>query len=272
VDKQQPGKAFLPSAHDLWDPSSRDEGLADESLDAHDPVPGIDMGTWGTSLSTSAIDNESSPKTHKTCISCREDKNACDSLTPCGHCQSIQASESCTYQEAVGRPAPSLNDHTIPQAGAMQSYMDETHSKLVSPQLTPTSVATTDQQEPQFACPTCHRKFSRRNILVNHERTHTGEKPYACSFEGCNKTFAQQGDQTRHEQAQHFEKSFQCGDSQSGGPSWGCGKRFRRKDGLLEHHSKTKKGKQCLADRDKLVRLESAGDQDKQLLLPASLV
>jgi hypothetical protein len=31
---------------------------------------------------------------------------------------------------------------------------------------------------------------------------------------------------------------------------------------LLEHHSKTKKGKQCVADRDKVMGLERGGDED----------
>jgi uncharacterized Zn-finger protein len=111
-------------------------------------------------------------------------------------------------------------------------------------------------------CSTCQRGFARRAILVNHERTHTGEKPFSCTFEGCSQIFAQQGDKTRHEQAQHTEKTFICGNSQDEGPSWGCGKKFRRKDGLLEHHSKTKKGKQCLADRDKLAELGRLSNED----------
>jgi hypothetical protein len=113
-----------------------------------------------------------------------------------------------------------------------------------------------------FVCSTCQRSFTRRTILVNHERTHTGEKPFSCSLDGCGKTFAQQGDKTRHEQAQHAEKTFRCGSLRNASPSWGCGKTFRRKDGLLEHHSKTKKGRQCLADRDKLLGPDRVGNED----------
>lgn len=131
------------------------------------------------------------------------------------------------------------------------------------------SVSGVEERKPEslHACSMCQRSFARRAILVNHERTHTGERPFSCNFEGCSQKFAQQGDKTRHEQAQHTEKTFTCGSSQDEeGPSWGCGKKFRRKDGLLEHHSKTKKGKQCVADRHKLVELRRIGDGESPTL------
>jgi hypothetical protein len=116
--------------------------------------------------------------------------------------------------------------------------------------------------DPSIVCPTCHRAFTRRTILVNHQRTHTGEKPFACAIPGCIHTFAQQSDKTRHEQAQHTEKTFRCGSSGSEGPSWGCGKTFRRKDGLLEHHRKTAKGKKCLMEHDSISRPNELGSEN----------
>lgn len=148
-----------------------------------------------------------------------------------------------------------------PPRVAPSHVVEDLATTTVSPATsTPTSEGS--KRSLRFECPTCQRSFARRAVLVNHERTHTGEKPFSCDFQGCSQSFAQQGDKTRHEQTQHTEKTFICGSSQDEGPSWGCGKRFRRKDGLLEHHSKTKKGKQCVADRDKVMGLERGGDED----------
>lgn len=144
-----------------------------------------------------------------------------------------------------------------PSAVAQDRLLVEESKTSSSLPVESTAVAKLSPPNSSFICSTCQRLFSRRSTLANHQRTHTGEKPFFCTFEGCSQTFTQQGDKTRHEQAQHTEKTFKCGSSYGQGVSWGCGKKFRRKDGLLEHHSKTKKGKQCLADRDKLMELWS---------------
>jgi uncharacterized Zn-finger protein len=155
-------------------------------------------------------------------------------------------------------PATPACDQTV----TMESSAKEDCTKSPASLQRSFSAAEERKSESLHVCSTCQRSFARRTILTNHERTHTGEKPFSCTFEGCSQTFAQQGDKTRHEQAQHTEKTFICGSSQDKGPSWGCGKKFRRKDGLLEHHSKTKKGKQCLTDRDKLAELGRLSNED----------
>ena len=37
-----------------------------------------------------------------------------------------------------------------------------------------------DRGDKVFTCPICHRSFGYKHVLQNHERTHTGEKPFEC--------------------------------------------------------------------------------------------
>ena len=51
--------------------------------------------------------------------------------------------------------------------------------------------------EKPYACSMCPKRFSEKSSVPPHERTHTGEKPYACSI--CPKRFANRSHVVRHE-------------------------------------------------------------------------
>eukprot|EP00969_Alexandrium_andersonii_P163171 7214129-Alexandrium_andersonii.AAC.1 len=59
----------------------------------------------------------------------------------------------------------------------------------------------------RIVCGECGREMMMQHI-PEHKRVHSGERPYACDFEGCGAAFAQAGDLTRHRRMHTGEKPY----------------------------------------------------------------
>ncbi|XP_073536618.1 uncharacterized protein [Phyllobates terribilis] len=76
-----------------------------------------------------------------------------------------------------------------------------------------------------YSCSECGKCFNHKYKLVIHQQTHTGEKPYSCSE--CGKCFRQKKNVVNHQRIHTGEKPYSCSE---------CGKCFRQKSDLNRHH------------------------------------
>ncbi|BFF90644.1 zinc finger protein 585A [Drosophila madeirensis] len=83
------------------------------------------------------------------------------------------------------------------------------------------------QKGEQFPCTDCDKVFNHSWMLVAHQRTHTGERPYVCPEPKCLKSFADRSNLRSHQRTKgHHTWDHQCGQ---------CGKYFNQENFLKRH-------------------------------------
>lgn len=123
-----------------------------------------------------------------------------------------------------GRPITlSYPNFTFSSLQALYAHPDS----YKNPELYPHVVSSTDQIVPskkhkikeeersspqgrnrKYICSICSRAFDYKHVLINHARTHTGEKPFECRM--CNKKFTRDHHLKTHMRLHTGEKPYKC--------------------------------------------------------------
>lgn len=74
----------------------------------------------------------------------------------------------------------------------------------------------------------CNRQFNRKYTLIEHLKTHTGEKPHVCPVRSCGKRFSTSGNLSRHKRLHGTIEPLGC-------PVEGCACTFPSENKLEKH-------------------------------------
>ncbi|KAI8987728.1 hypothetical protein BDF20DRAFT_286254 [Mycotypha africana] len=62
----------------------------------------------------------------------------------------------------------------------------------------------------EYKCQFCDKTYRKPSKVIEHERSHTGERPYICNYPGCGKSYMRSTHLSIHQQTHKNVKEFVC--------------------------------------------------------------
>ncbi|KAJ2488220.1 hypothetical protein EV174_000026 [Coemansia sp. RSA 2320] len=72
-------------------------------------------------------------------------------------------------------------------------------------------VQSSTSQRKRYLCTVCQKMFARPSTLSTHMHSHTGEKPYDCTWDGCGKRFSVMSNLRRHQRIHERQRAKYAG-------------------------------------------------------------
>ncbi|KDR71834.1 hypothetical protein GALMADRAFT_253606 [Galerina marginata CBS 339.88] len=202
----------------------------------------------GSAVASSSMDGKGFPESFQRTVP--DDHDACDSMSDISQSSPTRSDEDAFYfpqhtaserglspiappprrvsRSSVMRLENILNDVSInPKSppgsrsrslgrSPVQQHFDLSEpSSPVSPiarSLSPDESPVKKKKVKMHRCPECHKEFPRPSGLKTHMNIHTKEKPYACTYPGCSRTFSVVSNAKRHMRTHGMGVSAEEGD------------------------------------------------------------